>query len=239
MERSNEVTASEYNGMASSYAELSKTAAPWVHFDRPFLERVVVPRLTADTNLLELGCGSGKVLEFLAERGLAQKNMYGIDLSKEQISIAQRALPDATLHVADFTKEPLPEARFDIALSVRSIEYLSPEQLYSFFQTAYSALMQNGSLFVLTGHPLRINNGDPSTYLERGERTVLLPWGAPITLYHKTFSDIIRAALDAQLELRSMDEPEIPALLQQTDPKAAERYRAFGAVSVNMEFVKK
>lgn len=67
---------------------------------------------TAET-LLELGCGTGSILNVLSERYM----VTGIDLSTEMISIAMSKIPNAQYFIQDMTNFELPQ-KFDVIICV-------------------------------------------------------------------------------------------------------------------------
>lgn len=226
-----------YNQRASEYDSMSRAAYPWLYFDKPYIEEKVVPVVDSDTRLLEVGSGSGKVLE-LFDNKISHENITGIDLSSSLIEIAKKKFSKSTFIIGDFTETTLPSQPFDIALSIRSIEYLDQQSLIKGFRNVYDSLVENGTFFIVTGHPLRINNGDISTYLSRGPRTVSLPWGMKVDLYHKTVSDILMATIEAGFQLAFIDEPEIPLALQEKDPKQYTEYTSYGAINLHLVLTK-
>lgn len=226
-----------YDQHAVEYDEMSREAPPWVYFDRPFLKKNVVSIVDSKTKILEIGSGSGKVLE-LFKKKVPDKQIMGIDLSKELTAIAKKSLPSATFKIGDYTNISLPQNYFDVALSVRSIEYLDEVELRKTFHVVYSALKKGGRFFILTGHPIRINNGDISSYLERGPRKVSLPWGMKVDLYHKTIGDILNAATAAGFRFEIISEPDVPLLLKKKDPKQYNKYKSQGATNLHLVFSK-
>lgn len=227
----------DYNRRASEYDNMSRKAYPWLYFDRPYVLKHVVPLVKPSTKLLEIGSGSGKVLELFKGR-LSETNITGIDLSKELIKISKRYFPEATLKVGNFASASFPQNKFDIALSVRSIEYLNQQSLERAFKNVHKSLKKGGRFFLLTGHPLRINNANIGTYLERGTRMVSLPWGMKVDLYHKTVSDILNAAIKAGLRLEAIDEPDVPLALKKIDSVQYKKYQSHGATNLHIVFVK-
>jgi len=73
-------------------------------------------------NILEIGCGSGNNLEFLAKLG---HNVYGIDASKEIIKIAKKKFLEQNLDgnftQSEFTKLPYDDNFFDLIIDRASI----------------------------------------------------------------------------------------------------------------------
>lgn len=232
------ITAKEYNSHADEYEKMSREAIPWIYFDKPYLKTRFNSVLTSKTKLVEFGCGGGKVIEMLCEQGAKPSNITGVDLSKELVDLAQSHAPQAHFIVGDMCKVKLPLNNFDVALSVRSIEYLNLKQLNKFFKNVYNSLKRSSLLYIITGHPLRVNNGDITQYLNRGKRKVQLPWGMEISLYHKTISDYLRPALSVGFELAFIDEPSMPKLLKKNHPDKYQKYLSYGGAT-NLHLVLK
>jgi len=188
--------------------------------------------------LVEFGCGAGKVLEYLVANGLNDKETLGIDISKELLDLAREVLPNTNFIEGDIATIDLPTSEFDIILSVRVFEYLDLEGLRSAMQNAHNALKNDGVLHLIIGHPLRVNDGDIRTYLERGVREVALPWGLKVPLYHKTISDYVAAGLSSGFTLSYIEETSLPGILKEENPEKFDNYESYGAVSLVLTFRK-
>ncbi len=66
--------------------------------------------------VLEVGCGSGKVLANLLELGARPENLYGVDLLPERIAEAEQHYPDLHLQCANAEQLEFPDASFDLVL---------------------------------------------------------------------------------------------------------------------------
>ena len=66
--------------------------------------------------VLEVGCGSGKVLASLLELGARPENLYGMDLLPERIAEAQKHYPDLQFQCANAEQLEFPNAHFDLVL---------------------------------------------------------------------------------------------------------------------------
>lgn len=71
--------------------------------------------------ILEVGCGSGRFLEFLEKMGY--KNVYGIDSSKEMLEIAGKKTK-ATLKIGNVYKIPYGNNSFDVVFSVHVLMHI-------------------------------------------------------------------------------------------------------------------
>ena len=59
--------------------------------------------------LLDLGCGTGWLLGALAEAGVPQQRLQGVDLQPARVAAARRAVPDADIEVGDVRRLELPD----------------------------------------------------------------------------------------------------------------------------------
>src|SRR5690606_9958950 len=83
--------------------------------------------ITPDKLVLDIGCGWGSNLEYLASRGV--KRAHGITLSTAQVEwIQQRNLPGVKAMLMDY-KDYEPEEKYDALQSIEMIDHLcSPAQ---------------------------------------------------------------------------------------------------------------
>jgi len=69
-----------------------------------------------DQKILEIGCGTGGVLEELLEYGADPGSIFGIDLIASRLRLAHELLPTIDLINGDGQKLPFPTASFDLCL---------------------------------------------------------------------------------------------------------------------------
>jgi ArsR family transcriptional regulator len=131
-----------------------------LHVDDAEVEKVIgrmLPR-TGIGNLLDLGTGTGRILEFLfprAERGT------GIDLSREMLSVARANLERAgceNCHVrqGDLYQLPFPAASFD-AITIHQVLHYLDEPAAAIAEAA-RVLTPGGRLVVIDFLPHQLEN---------------------------------------------------------------------------------
>ncbi len=105
--------------------------------------------------VLEICCGSGHSLKFLADRGA--KELWGLDLSQKQIDNARQYLNsngyDANLICAPMEADSdIPEGYFDYVYSIYGIGWTT--DLPGILKKAASYLKKDGTFIFSWGHPL-------------------------------------------------------------------------------------
>ncbi len=104
--------------------------------------------LNADSKILDIGCGYGRVLEYLHSKGF--KNLIGLDISGELIRRAKTICPDARYYVQNFEKISLNE-KVDLILLMAVIEYIPSDSAQdSFFRNIEALLSSDGRIFLET-----------------------------------------------------------------------------------------
>ncbi len=97
-----------------------------------------------DSEILDLGCGTGWFTERLAAFGKAT----GTDLSLKAIEEAKRRFPQGTFVGGDLFQVPLPEAHYDVVVSQQVIAHVVDQPRY--VERAASLLKPRGHLILTT-----------------------------------------------------------------------------------------
>lgn len=97
--------------------------------------------------ILDLACGDGKLLYFFIKRGYS--NVKGIDISHEQVSIAQQVSPNVYEgDICTFLHSHPNE--FDLITGIDIIEHLQKNEVITFLDSCYSCLKTKGRLILQT-----------------------------------------------------------------------------------------
>jgi SAM-dependent methyltransferase len=139
---------SRFRQKAQQFDDLYEDERPFVRLLRPGLLRrrnLAVQTVLAykDPRVLDVGCGSGRIGEFVLDAGAAR--YVGVDFSEPMIDLARARLirfgDRVELLVEDFLEAQL-EGRFDVILALGLFDYLSePER---FARTMFSLCSPGG-----------------------------------------------------------------------------------------------
>ncbi len=118
-------------------------AAPWNEFLIPELTGVLQPR----HRLVELGCGQGHVLRYVAKaKLLPEENICGIDQSAVAVEFVRTEIPKGQFHVGDLHELDLKPGSYDFCLLMETIEHLTDP--HSVLKSIHKLLSSDGVLYV-------------------------------------------------------------------------------------------
>lgn len=111
-----------YRAVAPVYDFVSPIWRTWLYRDplRAF-EGVITAALSPGGEVLDLGCGTGAVLERLVALGTRCGTYTGVDLSPAMLARAQAKfdrVPGVTFERLDLRVEPIPEGPFELVLGL-------------------------------------------------------------------------------------------------------------------------
>jgi len=170
--------------------------------------------LTPDLRALELGCGSGHSLRYLAERGA--RELWGVDLSPVQVAFAEETLrafaPRCHLFESPMEVNPgIPSGHFDLVFSLWGLgwttdlpatlalvaDYLRPGGcfLLSGEHPAYGCLEWDGKQYVMS-----------EPYFAEGPREHASWKGVPIVIHRRTLGTFVGQIVQAGLQIEALVE---------------------------------
>jgi ubiquinone/menaquinone biosynthesis C-methylase UbiE len=130
----------DFGAVAEVYDEVRPADAQW----REVFDLLVEEADLIGRRVLDVGCGTGRLVAALAERGA---DVSGIDVSPEMLAVARRKLPNATLLDGRAERLPFAAAAFDrvvFSLVVHLVHRVAA------FAEAHRVLASGGRLAVVT-----------------------------------------------------------------------------------------
>src|SRR6266545_4082274 len=201
---------------------------------------------TPDLRALELGCGSGHSLRYLAERGAGE--LWGIDLSPVQIDFAEKTLRPFAQRVrlieAPMETDPgVPADHFDLVFSIYGLgwttdlpatmalvaRYLRPGGCFivSGEHPVYSCLEWNGTQYIVA-----------EPYFTEGPREHGSWKGVPIVIQRRTLGTFIGQIIQAGLQIEALVEtPLNPAAVNEAHADPARWYSVARASVMPTTFI--
>jgi len=116
-------------------------------FHKKLLDEMVYADLARDARLLELGCGTGRLLEYVASKGF---HVHGIDVSEGMAEIARNRLAALETGTAEITVYdggvlPMDDDSFDAAYAILVVNLIPDYQ--DTFQQVARVLRPGGTFF--------------------------------------------------------------------------------------------
>ncbi len=193
----------------------------------------LLPRLGAAARVLEVGCGNGRLLLALAQRG-ALTEALGLDLSESRISFARQWAAEERrgelrFETADITRFALPPEHFSAALCITGafayFEPLGPGSALALAAQLRAALEPGGTLCLeLYPHP---------TY-----RRLMEAAGGPAQVWHELPPNdpwrfyLSRLSLDASGNVLTHEKTFVHRLTAKIDSGRRERLYLYTASSI-------
>ena len=176
------------------------------------LDKVVIKKSLVNlnfSNVLELGCGSGKNTEWLITRA---NKLVGLDFSKGMLDIARNKIisPKATFIEIDLNEKwGISNNSFDIATINLTLEHI--EILDHIFSSLFMKLTRGGKCFVCEIHPKKQLSGSKARFEINGTEIIL-------DVFQHSEEDYIQSAEKAGFKLLAKkdwydNENDIPRLI--------------------------
>ena len=103
---------------------------------------------TSEIKLLDIGCGSGGMIEYFITKGFQSANCYGVDLSVTRISKAKQQFPEVNFICGDALDQHFTTLQFDLITSFDLYSHFATaEQIILGLQNANKSLAENGTFF--------------------------------------------------------------------------------------------
>ncbi|MFC1625661.1 class I SAM-dependent methyltransferase [Patescibacteria group bacterium] len=194
---------------AKKYSEFADKDFSWVYLEKPFVKRILGNRNNSNKKVLDLGCGQGRSIDVLRGCKYLDKNITGVDISKDLLKVAQKRFPDIGFVKGDVLSVDFPDSSFDTILTVMVLHFFTPNELSKIFSKCHRWLGNNGQFVLATLHPSRFAYKDLDVYFKENQRTDKTPWGTTLDYVHKTFSTYINTLIKSGFKIKELEEPHV------------------------------
>ena len=135
-----------YNSITRNYLKLVESGEPAI---REKYLRFLIDSLPTGARILELGCGAGVPM---TKRLVSHFKVIGVDISKEQLILASRNVPEVSFILGDMTQLSFTEATFDAVAAFYSITHVPRSEHSHLLGNIYRMLKPGGLLVATMGH---------------------------------------------------------------------------------------
>ncbi len=107
----------------------------------------IIKRFPKNVAVLDIGCGTGHMLNFLKKEGF--QNLYGIDISEELIKLTREKGINADVYDI-FNFLGINKKKFDVVFGLDIIEHFYKDELFGLFKGLNNILNDNGIIIIHT-----------------------------------------------------------------------------------------
>ncbi|AEV86511.1 type 11 methyltransferase [Actinoplanes sp. SE50] len=149
MDASTEELRDAHDVLSEFYATHLAGVLDTMPVERAMLNLFAELTLTVGTEVADVGCGTGRLLPYLADRGLTPR---GVDLSPKMIEVAEREHPGFPYAVADLRDLPFDDATLAGVVCWFSLIFLAPPARTPAFTELARVLKPGGYLVTAFKH---------------------------------------------------------------------------------------
>jgi ubiquinone/menaquinone biosynthesis C-methylase UbiE len=186
--------ASAYDQWAASYDEdLNATR----DLDAAVLRRASIA--ISGSDVLELGCGTGKNTIWLAERA---HSVIGLDLSEGMLARARARVPATHVRFVQHdvrAQWPVPDASVDVVVGNLVLEHVA--ELAPVYAEAARVLRLGGQLWLCELHPERQRTGSQAHFTDSATGATI-----HVAAFRHTVSEYVNGGIAAGFTLRELGE---------------------------------
>lgn len=235
-----------YDAFAAAFGEADKLPT-WLFVGKPAMEDLLQPYLKPETRCLDFGSASARVENgVLLPQGVLPQNITGVEISPDQVKMAQVRIPGARFLVGDVADPSLlsdESGTYDVVFSHMVFEHLDDEQLARACANAHRLLRPGGTFAFVVTHPDKMTDLDGNLVTTFGPFMTTAPWGGELHNWRRSLADTERLVRNAGFvdyvasEVQFPEHP--PAGLSDADnaafAAAATKYRKYPAIRLAVQ----
>jgi len=195
-------------GLGKKYVKFTEDSFSWQYLEKPAFDKLVLPKINKKIKILEAGCGNGRIIEYLLNKGIPSKNIVGLDIDDKLLKVAKNNFPLVRFLHKDLSAWKSKE-KFDFIICNFVLHYFGPEVTQKILKNFYLSLKSGGLLYFMVPHPIRWVRNDLKQYFKRKIKLVETPWNTKIPYFHKTIADYMNLTIGSGFEIVCIEEPEV------------------------------
>ncbi len=224
-----------YDRDARAFAEQSSQLITWKFIGSRALDKSLAEFYgKKDIKVLDQGSASGRVVEHLIQNGIPPENIDAIEISPEQVKIAEAKNLGAHFRVGDLRKDALPQNTYNVVTRHMVDEHLDNEGLLEVSKNTFNSLKPGGTLVVVFTHPDKITAS--AGVDKEGWFETTFPWKGPDgelekgQNYFRTVDSYIKILEKAGFVIDSVEDWKIPPEAEYANKAEYEKYKSYGNV---------
>lgn len=184
-----------FDEQAKLYLNFAEQSFTWNYLEKVAFDYYISDLYSPFRLVLDVGCGSGRVIKHLISRGVLPKNITGVDISSKLLEAAKKDLPQVTfLH--NFVEDiQIPANTFDLVTSNMLMHYLDNSQLKKCLDKISDALKKGGSFFFVESNPDNIPDRRNPENLNKW-LNLKTPWGTTMPYFNRDIQSILTNLLE-------------------------------------------
>lgn len=215
-------SAQVYDETAKDFRKKAPELVSYTTMVRPAIERFIGNYFLKETRgsvyVLDVGSASGRNVGTLISLGFSEKNIFGVEISPEQVAIAKKEFPHATFEVGDISNHELSKGRNDLVIEVMVPEFLDGEKFPESLKKIYDSMKNGGKFIYITTHPDRY---EAKYGVSEGEVETNGPWNTEVkfTNYVRSVNSQVQALKDAGFNVEVVEEIDLPKEAREKHPE--------------------
>jgi len=206
---------------AHEYANFADTSFSWLYIERPEMDYALKDLYKEDTRVLEIGCGSGRIVRHFMEKGIPPENITGIDVSEEILEEArQRTKPPVNYLKSDAQNMPFESESFNLVTANMVLHMLDDHQILNTMREINRVLEPKGTFFFICNNPYKDpNDTHIGEWVTRDTR-----WGDKMSVFQHDIGRLVSfTAPEYGFDLRYFGYPKVEQAGAQ-DPESYTEY---------------